>query len=135
MIYDVVMFFVEKGSADQGVRRLGARLGRVDRRRRRRCGRRHIEKTLAKMLPLLLGFLASLLGLGGISEKIKEILETVQKPVMSVVDKLVAGAVKFGKKLLTGAKNLGKKALGKARVSARRRIRAGEREGPGAGSG
>lgn len=100
MIYDVVMFFVEKAAqikefvdsvldsvesiANGGV---GAVAGLI-------------EKTLAKMLPVLLGFLASLLGLGGISEKIKSVLATIQKPVMSVVDKLVAGAVKFGKSMM-----------------------------------
>ncbi len=77
------------------------------------------------MLPLVLGFLASLLGLGGISEKIKSILETVQKPVMSVVDKLVGEAVKYGKKLMGGLKNLGKKALGKVKVEAARTAKGG----------
>ena len=113
MIYDVVMFFVEKGSQikefvdsvlDSIESIAGGGVGAV-------AGL--IEKTLARTLPLVLGFLASLLGLGGISEKIKEILKTVQKPVMSVVDKVVGAAVKYGKKFLAGAKALGKKALGK----------------------
>ena len=60
-----------------------------------------IENTLAKILPArCIGFLASLLGLGGISEKIKEILEKVQKPVMKAVDKVIDGALKLGKGLL-----------------------------------
>ena len=113
MIYDVVMFFVEKGSQikefvdsvlDSVESIAGGGVGAV-------AGL--IEKTLAKTLPLVLGFLASLLGLGGISEKIKTILETVQKPIMSVVDKVIGTAVKYGKKFISGAKALGKKALGK----------------------
>lgn len=113
MIYDVVMFFVEKGAQlkefvdsvlDSVESIAGGGVGAV-------AGL--IEKALARTLPLVLGFLASLLGLGGISEKIKSILQTIQKPVMQVVDKLVAGAVKYGKKFLKGLKNLGKKALGK----------------------
>jgi hypothetical protein len=113
MIYDVVTFFIEKAAQikefvdsilDSVESIAGGGVGAV-------AG--YIEKTLGKMIPVLLGFLASLLGLGGISEKIKEILKTIQKPIMSVVDKLVAGAVKYGKKLIAGAKKLGKKALGK----------------------
>ncbi|MUN61963.1 hypothetical protein GMA12_02180 [Kocuria sediminis] len=100
MIYDVVMFFVERAAqikefvdsvldsvesiASGGV---GAVAG-------------YIEMTLSKMVPVLIGFLASLLGLGGISDKIKEIIARVQEPVGKVVDKLIAGAVKIGKKLL-----------------------------------
>ena len=38
------------------------------------------------MLPIIIGFLASLLGLGGIGEKIREIVETLQKPVNKAVD-------------------------------------------------
>lgn len=100
MIYDVVMFFVEKAAQikefvdsvlDSVESIAGGGVGAV-------AG--YIEKTLAKMVPVLLGFLAGLLGLGGISEKIKEIIATVQKPVGRVVDKLIAGAVKVGKKLL-----------------------------------
>ena len=81
MIYDVVMFFVEKGEQikefvdsvlDSSSRSSG---------RRGRRGGQPIEGTLCKIVPLLLGFLASLLGLGGIGEKIREILEKVQKPV------------------------------------------------------
>ena len=60
----------------------------------------YIEQTLAKTVPMVISGLASLLGLGGIADKIKKVLETIQKPVMNVVDKLVGTAVKFGKKLL-----------------------------------
>jgi hypothetical protein len=118
MIYDVVMFFVEK--AEQIKEFVDSILDSVDSIASGGVGAvaGYIEKTLAKTLPLVLGFLASLLGLGGISDKIKDILHTIQKPVMSVVDKLVAGAVKYGKKLMAGAKKLGKKALGKVKAGA-----------------
>jgi hypothetical protein len=108
MIYDVVMFFIEKAAQikefvdsilDSVESIAGGGVGAVS---------GYIEKTLGKMIPVLLGFLASLLGLGGISEKIKEILKTIQKPIMSVVDKLVAGAVKYGKKLMAMVKGKGK---------------------------
>ena len=74
MIYDVVMFFVEKADQIKEFVDSHPRLGRVDRRRRRRRGRRATSRRRsAKMVPVLIGFLASLLGLGGISGKIKKI--------------------------------------------------------------
>ena len=51
-------------------------------------------------MPILIGFLASLLGLGGIADKIKKIIETIQKPVMKVVDWVVGKAVALGKKFI-----------------------------------
>ncbi len=104
MIYDVVMFFVEKGSQikefvdsvlDSIESIVGGGVGAVA---------KHIENTLAKILPLLLGFLASLLGLGGISEKIKEILEKVQKPVEAAVDFVINGALKLARPIINLAK-------------------------------
>lgn len=59
-----------------------------------------IENTLGKALPMVISGLASLLGLGGISDKIKKILQTIQKPVGKVVDGIIKGVVKYGKKLL-----------------------------------
>src|SRR3954454_10918297 len=78
MIYDVVMFFVERAAqikdfvdsvldsvesiANGGVGAVAA----------------HIEATLKKSLPLILVFLASLLGVGGITETVKSVIETVR---------------------------------------------------------
>ena len=59
-----------------------------------------IEQALSDAVPLVLSFLAGLLGLGGISEKIKSILEAVQKPVMKAVDKVIMAAVKGAKALI-----------------------------------
>jgi hypothetical protein len=58
-----------------------------------------IEKALAQSLPMVIGFLASLLGLGGISEKIKEILQKVQEPVGKVIDSIIGTVVRIGKGL------------------------------------
>ena len=119
MIYDVVMFFVEKAaqikefvdSILDSVESIAAGgVGAV-------AG--YIEKTLARMVPILIGFLASLLGLGGISGKIRAILEKIQAPVNKAIDWVVGKAVAFGKKalalgkkLLSKAKELGKKVVG-----------------------
>jgi hypothetical protein len=56
----------------------------------------------------VISFLAGLLGLGGISEKIKSIFETVKKPVSAAIHAVVNGAIKVAKGLLSKL-GLGKK--------------------------
>jgi hypothetical protein len=98
-IYDIVMFFVDK--AAQIKEFVDSVLDSIESIARGGVGAVAglIEKTLAKALPMVLGFLASLLGLGGISEKIKSILDKIQAPVGKVVDAVVGTVVKAGKKL------------------------------------
>ncbi|WP_448616967.1 hypothetical protein [Modestobacter sp. URMC 112] len=104
MIYDVVMFFVEK--ADQIKEFVDAVLDSVESIAGGGVGAvaSKIEQTMAKMLPVIIGFLASLLGLGGISEKIKKIIETVQKPVNKAIDWVIGKAVHYGKRFLGSLK-------------------------------
>jgi hypothetical protein len=123
MIYDAVMWFVEnaqrlKEFADSvldSVESIAAGgVGKVA---------QLIENTLAKSVPMLISGLASLLGLGGIAQKVKSVLETVQKPVNQAVDWLIGKAVKYGKvflgklktskagKFVTGVKDKGKAAV------------------------
>src|SRR5262249_48172577 len=89
VIYEVAMSFVGNGSQlkdfvdsvlDSISEVASGNLGRVA---------QMIEDSLARVLPLAIGFLASLLGIGGLGEKIKHILSTVQKPVTKVIDWLV----------------------------------------------
>lgn len=61
-----------------------------------------IESALGKAVPLVISFLANLLGLGGVSEKIKSVLETVQKPVGKAIDGIVKAGLKAAKGLLKG---------------------------------
>lgn len=112
MIYDVVMFFVEK--ADQIKAFVDSVLDSVESIASGGVGAvaGYIENTLGRMVPVLIGFLASLLGLGGISGKIRKIIEAVQKPVNKVIDWVVGKAVAFGKKAIA----LGKKALAKIKA-------------------
>ena len=65
-----------------------------------------IEQALGRMVPILIGFLGQLLGLGGITEKIKEFIKKIQDKVDKAIAKVVAlvkklvGAVKAGAKAL-----------------------------------
>ncbi|MGH3822373.1 MAG: phage tail protein [Pseudonocardiaceae bacterium] len=121
MIYDVVMFFVEK--ADQIKEFVDSVLDSIESIAKGGVGAvaGYIEKTLAKTLPVVLGFLASLLGLGGISEKIKEVLKAAQEKVGQAVDWVIKGALKLARPLIKAFKAgagwvKGKIAAGKAWV-------------------
>ena len=68
-----------------------------------------IEQSLARMIPLVIGFLARLIGLGGISQKIKEFILKVQSKVDKAIDKAIAKVVQLVKKLFGKTTGKGKK--------------------------
>jgi hypothetical protein len=80
-----------------------------------------IESTMSKTIPMLISGLASLLGLGGIADKIKSILEKVQEPVGKAIDWLVGKAVKYGKKFLDKLK---KSKIGRAAAKVKAKAKA-----------
>ncbi|WP_189259778.1 phage tail protein [Lentzea flava] len=104
LIYDVVMFFVNNGSrilkfvntvidsvADI-VR--GNVSGVVDK----------INDVLGQMVPIIIGFLASVIGLGGIGAKIRSIIETLQKPVNKALDWVIKKGLALAGPLIRGIK-------------------------------
>jgi len=52
-----------------------------------------IEKTLARTIPVIIAFLARLLGLGGIADRIKGIIKRIQKKVSKALDKVIRKVV------------------------------------------
>ena len=56
-----------------------------------------VEKALARSVPVLIGALAALLGIGGIANKVKEFIQSLSKPVMSAVEWVVDKVVTLGK--------------------------------------
>ncbi|MEK8144179.1 hypothetical protein NKH18_26980 [Streptomyces sp. M10(2022)] len=58
-----------------------------------------VEAALAASVPLLIGFLASLLGIGGLANKVKSVFHAVARPVNRAIDKIVDFITKKGKKL------------------------------------
>ena len=104
-IYDIIMFFVTRGSQILSLVNAvldslaaiasGAVAGVAA----------AVENALARALPVAISFLASLLGLGGISQKIREIIEKIQQPVNTTIDWVINKAVQMVKaagKLFTG---------------------------------
>ena len=66
-----------------------------------------VEKAMAKAVPVAIGFLAGLLNLGGLSDKIKEIIEKIQAPINAAIDWIIKKAVSLAKavgKMLGGGK-------------------------------
>ncbi|MGN9912596.1 hypothetical protein ACTMTJ_34165 [Phytohabitans sp. LJ34] len=45
-----------------------------------------VERALARSIPVLIGFLAALLGIGGIADRVKKIFQTLSRPVQRAVD-------------------------------------------------
>ncbi|MEE1790766.1 hypothetical protein PUR28_08250 [Streptomyces sp. BE308] len=64
-----------------------------------------VEAALATSVPLLIGFLASLLGIGGLANKVKSVFHAVSRPVNRAIDKIVDFIAKSGRKLWENIKS------------------------------
>ncbi|MFK4188766.1 hypothetical protein ACI2L4_32980 [Streptomyces sparsogenes] len=58
-----------------------------------------VETALATSIPLLIGLLASLLGIGGLANKIKQVFQKVSRPVNRAIDKIAAFIAQKGRSL------------------------------------
>ncbi len=91
-VYDIVMFFINRGAqiaelVQSFLSSISAIVsGNVS------AMASAIEGTLSRGLPLAIGFIANLLGLGGLAAKVKGIIKKAQAPVNKVVDKVVGKA-------------------------------------------
>jgi hypothetical protein len=108
-IYDIVMFVINKGS--QIMAFVNAVIDSIAAIARGAVGvaAQMVEAALAKAIPLAIGFLASLLGLGDIGSRVRKVIDKAQKPVNKAIDWVINGAVKTVK----AAGGLVKKVLGK----------------------
>jgi hypothetical protein len=61
-----------------------------------------VEQALGNAVPILIGFLARLIGLGGIAQKVRDFIAKVQAKVDAAIDKAIAKIVAFVKKLFGG---------------------------------
>ena len=94
-IYDIVMFFINRGSqilslVNAIVDSMASIVkGNIS------VAASFVENTLAKAIPVAIGFLASLLGLGDPSKPVKATIEKAQSPVNKAIDWVIHGAVKL----------------------------------------
>ncbi|MEI2612360.1 MAG: hypothetical protein V9G20_27290 [Candidatus Promineifilaceae bacterium] len=98
-IYDVIMWFVNNGR--QLMSLVNAIVDSVSAIAAGNIGgaAKYVEDSLAQAIPTVIGFLASLLGLGGLSEKIKGIIQKIQEPVNKAIDWVLGKAKAAVKKL------------------------------------
>ena len=96
-IYDVIMFFVNRGS--QIITLVNAVVDSVAAIANGAIGvaATFVENALAKAIPVAIGFLASLLGLGDPSAPVKNTMAKAQSPVNSAMDWVIHQAVKLVK--------------------------------------
>jgi hypothetical protein len=89
MIYDVVMFFIERGSQIMSLVNAiidsisAIASGNIS------AAANFIEQSLARAIPVAISFLSSLLGLGNISEKVQEIIQSVRTAVDNAIDRVL----------------------------------------------
>jgi hypothetical protein len=96
-IYDIVMFFINRGS--QILALVNAIIDSIAAIAKGSIGvaAKWVEDALAKAIPVAIGFLASLLGLGDISGTIRKTIEKAQAPVNKALDWVIHQAVKLVK--------------------------------------
>ncbi|MDQ8180562.1 M35 family metallo-endopeptidase [Pelagicoccus sp. SDUM812005] len=107
-IYNMVMFFIERmqqilavvESVIQSIANIAN--GKLQ------DAANYVEQTMARTLPVIISFLARLIGLGGIAAKIKKVIGKIQKKVSKAVDKLLDWIVKKAKALFKKKKKQGK---------------------------
>ena len=113
LIYDVIMFFVNNAGRimafvntiiDSTVEIVKGNVGSVVDK---------INDVLGKMVPILIGFLASVLGLGGIGEKIRGIIGKLQKPINKAMDFIIKKGLKLAGPIIRGMKGISSKVKSK----------------------
>ncbi|CAM1345292.1 DNA/RNA non-specific endonuclease [Tenacibaculum amylolyticum] len=100
MIIDIVKFFVERAAQIfelvnafiKSIKALAA--GNV------KAVAKGIEMALAKAIPVLIGFLAALVGVTGLTGKIQKIVKKVRKKIDKAIDKIIRKASKTFRKIL-----------------------------------
>jgi hypothetical protein len=116
LIYDIIMFFVNNAERiakfvntviDSAADIVRGNIGGVVAK---------IEDVLGQMVPILIGFLASVIGIGGIGQKIREIIGKLQKPVNKALDFVIKTGLKLAGPIIRGLKGIGGKV--KAKVAA-----------------
>ncbi|NTX40488.1 hypothetical protein HUA78_39290 [Myxococcus sp. CA033] len=101
-IYNTVMFFIERASQIMAL--IEAIISSVHAIATGAIGgaANWIEQALGRAVPVVISFLARLIGLGGISDKIKETILKVQGMVDRAIDKVLAKLVALAKRMFGG---------------------------------
>ncbi|MCI5141832.1 MAG: hypothetical protein D3909_08935, partial [Candidatus Electrothrix sp. ATG1] len=128
-IYNTVMFFVENWqrivdfvkSVFDSIGNIA--MGKIS------AAATFIERAMAMTIPIIMNFLARLLGLSGIGKAVSKIIKKVRKPIDKIVDKVIDKVVKMARKMLKKGKAGVNAAANKiiAFVFPKHRFKAGEK--------
>ncbi len=107
-IYNTIMFFVENwqrivdfvGSVFNSIGEIAA--GKIS------AAAAKVESAMAMTIPIILNFLARLLGLSGIGKAVSNIIKKIRKPIDKIVNKVIDKIVGFAKKLFKKGKAVAK---------------------------
>ncbi|NEP23535.1 DUF4157 domain-containing protein [Moorena sp. SIO3I6] len=104
-IYDIIMFFINRGS--QVLELVNAVVDAVSAIASGAVGgaAKLVENALAKAVPVVIGFLASLLGIGGLAKKVENIIGKIRQRIDQAIDKVLLKA----RGLFNGKKGKGSK--------------------------
>ncbi|HET9531793.1 MAG TPA: hypothetical protein VFQ92_15650, partial [Blastocatellia bacterium] len=99
-IYEIVTFFIQKAKQiGEFISSLVDSIAEVAKGNISAAAKK-IEESLARAIPLIIGFLASLLGISGLAEKVKKLFMSLRKRVEKFIDGLILKAKKFARKLV-----------------------------------
>jgi hypothetical protein len=99
-IYNTIMFFVEKAKEiAEFIEAIVASLENIATGKLQQAID-YVEKTLARMLVVLIGFLARFVGLGRVADYVKDVIKKIQATVDKAVDKVLNWIVDKAKSLL-----------------------------------
>ena len=112
-LFNVVMFFVER--YQQIVAFASSVINSIAAIARGRIGKaaRAVELSLARSIPIMIGFMASLLNITGVTDTIKKIIARLRRPIDKALDKVIRFLVKKGRTLFGKGKALAKKGVKK----------------------
>ncbi len=100
-IYDMVVAFLERlDQILEVANSIFASIGSIARGQVSKAAE-FIEKAIGGTVPVVISFLAAVMGLGGITKKIRDVIKKLQKPVNKAMDKLLTFLKKKAKKLFS----------------------------------
>lgn len=100
-IYDMIVAFLERLEQIMAVAQsIFSSVGAIAR-GQTDAASKFVEETIGRTVPVVIAFLAAALGLGGISSKIKSIINKLQAPVQKAMGKLIGFVIKKMKKLFS----------------------------------
>nr|WP_136251102.1 hypothetical protein [Ningiella ruwaisensis] len=115
MLYDLVMFFVERFSQIRDFvssvynSMVNIAIGAIT------PAKTAIEQAMARSLPVIISFLASLIGLGGISGAIRRLIQRMTRPINRVIDRIVNRVIRFARRLIRRVRRTVRRGINRAR--------------------